>query len=425
MQLIINIGSSSVVKKLHDKLNEKLGGSIMNSTPNSNRKHIVIYGKTNSGKSSLINRLVGQDVALVSEREGTTTDPVSKAMELLPVGPVLFIDTAGIGDTTPLGDLRVNKTYDLLKRTDIGIYVVDIEDIDSEIMKETQLQFKKYNITNLVVFNKIDKADDLKIQEIKKQFPKGIFISTQSEEGIVDLKNELVKIIEKEEEELPLVGDLLPYGSKVILVVPVDSEAPKGRLILPQVQCIRDCLDHGIKSYVVRDTELEEALTEIKDVDLVVTDSQAFKKVDEIVPKDIKLTGFSMLFARQKGDIDVFLNGAEAIRDLNIGDKILISESCTHNVSHEDIGRIKIPKLLNKYVGGDLDFTFRVGHDFPENINEYKLIIHCGSCMINRKTVLNRINECKEKNVPITNYGVVLSFLTNTLDRSKKIFCKE
>lgn len=394
----------------------------MNSTPNSNRKHIVIYGKTNSGKSSLINKLVGQDVALVSEREGTTTDPVSKAMELLPVGPVLFIDTAGIGDTTPLGDLRVNKTYDLLKRTDIGIYLTDIDDIDIETMKKTEHQFKKYNINHLLVFNKIDKAEDSKVKELKEQFPKGIFISTESEEGIEDLKEELVKIIEAEEEELPLVGDLLPYGSKVILVVPVDSEAPKGRLILPQVQCIRDCLDHGIKSYVVRDTELEEALKEIKDVDLVVTDSQAFKMVDEIVPKNIKLTGFSMLFARQKGDISEFLNGANAVRNLKPGDKVLISESCTHNVSHEDIGRVKIPKLLNKYVGGEINFNFRVGHDFPEDIEDYKLIIHCGACMINRKTVLNRVNECKEKNVPITNYGVILSFLTDTLDRSKAIF---
>ena len=215
---------------------------------------------------------------------------------------------------------------------------------------------------------------------------------------------------------------MLPYGSKVILVVPLDSEAPKGRLILPQVQCIRDCLDHGIKSYVVRDTELKEALDDIKNVDLVITDSQAFNVVDKIVPKDIKLTSFSMLFARQKGDINEFINGISGVRNLKIGDRVLIAESCSHNVSHEDIGRVKIPKLLEKYVGGKLDFEFKVGYDFANDIDNYKLIIHCGGCMINRKTILNRINLCKEKNVYITNYGVLLSFLTNTLERSKAIF---
>ena len=394
----------------------------MNSTPNANRKHIVIYGKTNSGKSSLINKLVNQDVAIVSKKEGTTTDPVLKAMELIPIGPVLFIDTAGLSDKTELGDIRVNKTYEMLKRTDIAIYLMDLEDLDTTILSEIKHEFKKYNIPNLLVFNKKDRVDQNKINELKKQFPGSIFISTLTGDGIDELKETLISIIQKEEEELPLIGDLLPYGSKVILVVPVDSEAPKGRLILPQVQTIRDCLDHGIKCYVVRDTELEEALKEIKNVDLVVTDSQAFKKVDAIVPKNIKLTGFSMLFARQKGDIDEFLNGAEAIRNLKIKDKVLITESCTHNVSHEDIGRIKIPKLLNKYVGGKLDFDFRVGHEFPEDIEKYKLIIHCGACMINRKTVVNRINASKAKNVPITNYGVALSFLTETLDRSRVIF---
>lgn len=394
----------------------------MNTTPNANRKHIAIYGKTNSGKSSLINKLVGQDVALVSEKEGTTTDPVLKAMELIPIGPVLFIDTAGLSDQTELGSLRVNKTYDILKRTDIAIYLMDLEDLDIETLNKIKIEFKKYNIPYILVFNKKDKVEDSKIEEIKQSYKNSIFISAINDDGIDELKQRIVSIIEKEEEELPLVGDLLEYGSTVVLVVPVDSEAPKGRLILPQVQCIRDCLDHGIKCHVVRDTELEEALKELKSVDLVVTDSQAFKNVDKIVPKDIKLTGFSMLFARQKGDIAEFLNGAQAIRGLKAGDKVLISESCTHNVSHEDIGRIKIPNMLNKYVGGKLDFEFRVGHEFPDDIEKYSLIIHCGACMINRKTVINRINQAKNKNVPITNYGVILSFLTETLDRSRVIF---
>ncbi len=400
----------------------------MNNTPNANRKHIVIYGKTNSGKSSLINRIVGQDIALVSAEEGTTTDPVSKAMELIPAGPVLFIDTAGISDNSKLGDLRVKKTFEYMKRTDIAIYLMDINDLDFQEYKKIQKEFKKYNITNLLVINKIDEVDEKKLEEVKSKAlehtKECIFISSKENKGIDDLKDKLVEILSIEEEELPIVGDLLPYGSTVILVVPVDSEAPKGRLILPQVQVIRDCLDHGIKSYVVRDTELSEAIKDLKKVDLVITDSQAFKFVNEVVPKDIMLTSFSMLFARQKGDIHEFIEGVKAIRNLKPNDKILISESCTHNVSHEDIGRVKIPKLLSKYVGGELDIDFRAGHEFPDDIDKYKLIIHCGACMINRKTVLNRVNLCKEKNVPISNYGVTISFLTDTLERSQIIFNK-
>lgn len=395
----------------------------MNTTPNSNRKHISIFGKTNVGKSSLINALVEQEVALVSEMEGTTTDPVLKAMELIPVGPVVFIDTAGLYDNTELGDLRTKKTYDIMKRTDIGIYLLDSEDLDIKALIETEALFKKYNIPYIIVVNKIDKINS-GLNDFKRKYPNTIYLSVTENKGIDQLKNKLIEIIQKEEEELPIVGDLLPYGSKVILVVPVDSEAPKGRLILPQVQCIRDCLDNGIKSYVVRDTELEEALKEINNVDLVITDSQAFKKVNEIVPKDIRLTSFSMLFARQKGDFHEFLNGVETVRKLSPGDKILICESCTHNVSHEDIGRIKIPKLLTNYVKGNLDINFITGHDFPEDITKYKLIIHCGACMVNRKTVINRVNLCKNKGIPITNYGIILSFLTNTLERSKIIFLK-
>ncbi len=394
----------------------------MNNTPRGNRKHVVLYGKTNSGKSSLFNKLCNSNISIVSEREGTTTDPVSKGVELIPVGPVLYIDTAGLEDNTVLGDLRVNKTLELLKRTDIALYIIDGKDKDLSSFNKMKKEFKKYNIPYLLVINKVDILENDEIKEIKKDYQNGIFISAKDDSGIEEVKEKLIELIEKEEEELPLIGDLLPYGSKVILVVPIDSEAPKGRLILPQVQCIRDCLDHGIKSYVVRDTELEEALEEIKDVDLVITDSQAFKFVDEIVPKDIMLTSFSMLFARQKGDINEFINGVWGVRNLKPGDKVLISESCSHNVSHEDIGRVKIPTLLEKYVGGKLDFEFKIGYDFAEDIGDYKLIIHCGGCMVNRKTILNRINLCKERKVYITNYGVLLSFLTNTLERSKVIF---
>ena len=394
----------------------------MNNTPRGNRKHVVLYGKTNSGKSSLFNRLCNSNISIVSEREGTTTDPVSKGVELIPVGPVLYIDTAGLEDNTALGDLRVNKTLDLLKRTDIALYIIDGKDKDLSSFNKMKKEFKKYNIPYLLVINKVDMLENNEIKEMKKACENAIFISTKYDSDIEEVKEKLIELIEREEEELPLIGDLLPYGSKVILVVPIDSEAPKGRLILPQVQCIRDCLDHGIKSYVVRDTELKEALEEIKDVDLVVTDSQAFKLVDEIVPKEIMLTSFSMLFARQKGDINEFINGVWGVRNLKPGDKVLISESCSHNVSHEDIGRVKIPKLLEKYVGGKLNFEFKIGYDFADDIRDYKLIIHCGGCMVNRKTILNRINLCKERKVYITNYGVLLSFLTNTLERSKVIF---
>lgn len=394
----------------------------MNNTPRGNRKHVVLYGKTNSGKSSLFNRLCNSNISIVSEREGTTTDPVSKGVELIPVGPVLYIDTAGLEDNTALGDLRINKTLDLLKRTDIALYIIDGKDKDLSSFNKMKKEFKKYNIPYLLVINKVDMLENNEIKEMKKACENAIFISTKYDSDIEEVKEKLIELIEREEEELPLIGDLLPYGSKVILVVPIDSEAPKGRLILPQVQCIRDCLDHGIKSYVVRDTELKEALEEIKDVDLVVTDSQAFKLVDEIVPKEIMLTSFSMLFARQKGDINEFINGVWGVRNLKPGDKVLISESCSHNVSHEDIGRVKIPKLLEKYVGGKLNFEFKIGYDFADDIRDYKLIIHCGGCMVNRKTILNRINLCKERKVYITNYGVLLSFLTNTLERSKVIF---
>ena len=394
----------------------------MNSTPNANRKHIAIYGKTNAGKSSLINRLLGQEVSLVSEKEGTTTDPVQKAMELIPVGPVLFIDTAGFKDESSLGEIRTKRTLDVLKRTDIAIYVFDATDIDLEEFTKIKRNFKKYNIPYLVAINQIDKIEKEELDLLKENNKDYMFISSLTGEGIEDLKEKLINILKEEEGELPIVGDLLPYDSKVIMVVPIDSEAPKGRLILPQVQCIRDCLDHGIKSYVVRDTELESALKDIRDVDLVITDSQAFREVDKIVPKDIKLTSFSMLFARQKGDFEAFIKGAFKIKELNKNSKILIAESCTHNISHEDIGRVKIPKLINKAVGAELSYDYSIFHDFPDDIDKYDLVIHCGACMINRKTVINRVRDCEEKNVPITNYGIVLAYLNGILERSLSLF---
>ena len=394
----------------------------MNTTPNANRKHIGIYGNTNSGKSSLMNKILGQDISLVSNLEGTTTDPVQKAMEFIPFGPILLIDTAGLEDKSQLGEIRVRKSLDYLKRLDFAIYVVDGKNLDIDTYKKWKREANKYNIKHMVVVNKLDRLSEDEIHNINNIFDNPLFVSAIKNENLDKLKEELITNLEQDEEDKPIVGDLLSYGSTVILVVPIDSEAPKGRIILPQVQVIRDCLDHGIKTYVVRDTELEEALKEIKNVDLVITDSQAFKEVDKIVPKNINLTSFSILFARQKGELSDFLDGANKLKDLKPGDNILICESCTHNISHEDIGRVKIPKMLNKIAGGDLNLEYKVGYDFNEDVEKYDMVIHCGACMVNRKSVVNKINLCKEKNIPITNYGLVIAYFTGILDRSVEIF---
>ena len=394
----------------------------MNTTPNANRKHIGIYGNTNSGKSSLMNKILGQDISLVSNVEGTTTDPVQKAMELIPFGPILLIDTAGLEDKSQLGEIRVRKSLDYLKRLDFSIYVVDGKNLDIDTYKKWKREANKYNIKHMVVVNKLDRLSEDEIHNINNIFDNPLFVSAIKNENLDKLKEELITNLEQDEEDKPIVGDLLSYGSTVILVVPIDSEAPKGRIILPQVQVIRDCLDHGIKTYVVRDTELEEALKEIKNVDLVITDSQAFKEVDKIVPKNINLTSFSILFARQKGELSDFLDGAKKLKDLKPGDNILICESCTHNISHEDIGRVKIPRMLNKIAGGDLNLEYKVGYDFNEDVEKYDMVIHCGACMVNRKSVVNKINLCKEKNIPITNYGLVIAYFTGILDRSVEIF---
>lgn len=394
----------------------------MQTTPQANRKHIALYGKRNAGKSSLVNAIIGQEISLVSNVKGTTTDPVSKAMELLPFGPVVFVDTAGLDDEGDLGELRVKRSMSILNRTDLALYIVDPGDRDVEEYERLKKEFKRLNIPHLTIINKSDVYSDSDLEATKGLYDGAIVVSALKEEGIHFLKDEIISALETQEEELPIVGDLLPYGSTVVLVVPIDSEAPKGRIILPQVQLIRDCLDHGIKSYVLRDTELEEGLKEIGKVDLVVTDSQAFKEVEKIVPKDVKLTGFSTLFARHKGDMNAFIDGVRFIENLTEDTKILISESCTHNHSHEDIGRVKIPKLLEKYTGKKLNFTFKMGHDFPTSIEDFDFIIHCGSCMLNRKTMLSRVAISGEQSIPITNYGLVLAYLNGILDRSIEIF---
>ncbi|MGL5625041.1 [FeFe] hydrogenase H-cluster maturation GTPase HydF, partial [Cetobacterium sp.] len=363
-----------------------------------------------------------QNISIVSDIEGTTTDSVTKAMEFLPFGPVLFIDTAGLEDNTPLGRLRVKKSLEELKRTDFALLVMDATKIDMAFYKDQEIQFRKYNIPFQLILNKSDLLTDETRSTIKKIFPKSIFVSTKDRSSILNLKNEILKEIQKETEEPKLLGDLVSYNGKVLMVVPVDSEAPKGRLILPQVQVIRECLDHGIKSYVVRDTELESALEDIKNIDLVVTDSQAFKNVDKILNNRAKLTSFSILFARQKGDLEDLVRGVKKLKSLNHGDRILIAETCTHNTSHEDIGRVKIPKLVRNYCGKEIEFDFMGGKDFPEDLSKYSLVIHCGACMINKKLMQSRIDESMSLNVPITNYGLVIAEVTGILDKSLEIF---
>lgn len=401
----------------------KKGRSIpVNKTPNSNRISIGIYGKRNTGKSELLNGITEQNVSLVSSIQGTTTDPVKKAMEFNPLGPVLFIDTAGLDDVGELGKLRVEKTRQVMQQSDYAIYVMDINDLDIEEYEKTKAEFKKINIPYLTVINKTDTVAEEKITETKEKFPEAILISAQDHDNILELKSQLIENIKVYNEEPTILGDIIPYNGKVILVVPIDAEAPKGRLILPQVQVIRDCLDNGIKCYTVRDTELGFALQDLTDIDLVITDSQAFKKVAEIVPKSIPLTSFSILFARYKGDLRLLMAGIEKMKNLPDPARILISETCTHNVSCKDIGRVKIPTLLRKHLNKELKIDTVGGQDFPKNIKDYDLLIHCGACMLNRKAMQSRLAFSKEKGVQITNYGMTLAYLNGIFKRATKIF---
>lgn len=400
----------------------------MENTPKGLRKHIGIYGKVNAGKSSIMNRLLGQDVSLVSEVKGTTTDPVSKAMELIGLGPVVFIDTAGIDDYSELGELRIEKSLQTMEKVDFGIFIMAADEIDLDSLKYFKDKMKIRKTPYVILVNKIDLLSPNRLNQLKEEvlLKDALFLSIKDEDSISKLKSYLVREL-KDDEDTTLIGDLVPYNGKVILVIPMDSEAPKGRLILPQVQLIRDCLDHGIKSYIVRDSELKSSLDDIKDVDLVITDSQIFKQVEKIIPKEMKLTSFSILMARQKGDIHQLINGVKALGKLkNIENpKVLIMESCSHNTSHEDIGRVKIPNLLKKYIQKDIEFTFKMGEDFPKEIENYDLVIHCGSCMFNRKIMLRRIDLCKENGVSITNYGIVLAYLAGILDRSTEFLTED
>jgi len=384
----------------------------------SNRLHIGFFGKTNVGKSSLINKITGQDVSIVSEIAGTTTDVVEKSMELLPIGPVTFLDTAGLDDKTELGKKRVEKTLKILDRTDIAVIVCEPDNFD-HYEKELISKLDKLNIPYIVIVNKTD-INDKRLDNIENV----LYISAKNDNDITfKFKNELIKLLPDDFVNSPkIVGDLVSEKSTVILVIPIDKEAPKGRLILPQVQTLRDLLDSDCLVYTVKDSELDQALNNLKKPPaLVITDSQAFKKVSEIVPKNIPLTSFSILFARLKGDLNEFIKGAKAVDNLQDGDKVLILESCTHHAIEDDIGKVKIPNLLRKKTGKDLIFEHFSGHDFPE-IKDYKLIIHCGACMTNRREVLSRILKANAQNVPITNYGIVISYCLGIIDRAIKPF---
>lgn len=389
------------------------------------RLHIGIFGKTNAGKSSLLNRITNQEVSIVSDIAGTTTDIVEKSMELLPIGPVNFLDTAGINDKTALAAERIAKTMQILNRVDVAIIVCDYNGID-DYEKSLINNFKELNIPYIIVVNKTDlhEISNNKLQEIKNHCNEVLVTSTINDENLVyRLKSLLVKVLPEDFVNSPkIVGDLISEKSTVVLVVPIDKEAPKGRLILPQVQTLRDLLDSHCMSLVVKETELHEALMNLKTPPaLVITDSQAFKQVDEIVPENIALTSFSILFARLKGDLQAFVRGAKAIDTLQDGDKILILESCTHHAIEDDIGRVKIPNLLKKKTGKNLIIEHRAGHDFPD-ISGYKLIIHCGACMTNRREVLSRILIANSKEIPISNYGIVISYCLGILPRAMKIF---
>lgn len=395
----------------------------MQQTPNANRLHIAIFGKRNVGKSSLINAITAQDIALVSEVAGTTTDPVYKAMELLPIGPVVIIDTAGLDDTGEIGELRIKKTKEVMDKTDLALLVIDGNVGDLSFESEWYEDLKKRKIPVVGVINKVDKGD-VELDRIQKviniDFVK---VSAKDRVNIDELKKAIMKMAPEDFEKSTIVGDIVKPKARVIVVAPQDIQAPKGRLILPQVQIIRDLLDNDAMALVVKDSELEDVLASLKDKpDLVITDSQVFKKVNSIIPKDVPLTSFSILMARYKGDLNSLVKGARAIDTLKPGDKILIAEACTHHPLEGDIGRQKLPIWLEEKVGGKLDITVCAGSSFPEDLSEYKLILHCGACMFNRQQLMSRIKKANLEDLPITNFGVAIAHLNGILDRVLSAF---
>ena len=392
----------------------------MEKAPKGLRLHIGLFGRRNVGKSSVLNSITRQESAIVSDTAGTTTDPVEKPMELLPIGPVLFIDTAGVDDVGALGQKRVEKTKRVFDRTDIAVVVVDAGDwgdFESSLIDE----FAKRNTPVLVIFNKSDLGlpspavrDELKTLNIAS-----IETTATGPQCRHQFREILIKALPESFIQSPtIIGDLVPPGELAVLVVPIDLEAPKGRLILPQVQTIRDLLDHDACCMVVKERELKEGLNRLRTPPaIVVTDSQAFLKVAADTPPEILMTSFSILFARMKGDLDAFVSGAKTIDALKSGDQVLVADACTHHQIGDDIGRVKIPRWLTQYVGGKLEFKHVQGADFPDDLSPYKLVIHCGSCTFNRQHLLSRIEKCRAAGVPITNYGITIAYSLGIMDR--------
>lgn len=391
----------------------------LNETPRANRLHIGIYGKVNSGKSSLINTITNQEIAVVSDIKGTTTDPVYKAMEIHGIGPVVFIDTAGFGDLGILGKKRIKKTKEATYKSDIAIVLVVDDDIKDAL--EWIAHFKQMNTPVIVAINKIDVLDnvDMIARKIEEQSGfKPILISTKKKQGIAQIKEAIIAQLPQDYEVESITGSLCKDGDLVLLVMPQDIQAPKGRLILPQMQTLRDLLDKKCLVFSCTTDRLKQSLQAMKKApDLIICDSQVFKTVYENKPEISKLTSFSALFAHYKGDVQSFVEGAYAIEHLSSKSRVLIVEACTHAPLSEDIGREKIPALLRKRISNQLQIEMVSGPNFPEDLAKYDLIIHCGACMFNRKYVLNRIEKAKKANVPITNYGICIAFLNGILDK--------
>lgn len=405
----------------------------MNETPSGERVHIGFFGRRNAGKSSVVNAVTGQDLAVVSEVKGTTTDPVRKAMELLPLGPVVIIDTPGFDDEGSLGELRVQRTKKILEQTDIAVLVVDTTEGFRKVDEELTDLFRERGIPFLIALNKSDIPEDSEdynvdeearglLQKIAKGCSGMIHVSALSGDGIDELKNRLA-ILKPEGNEEQLIADKIKAGDLIVLVVPIDKAAPKGRLILPQQQTIRDILDAGAAAIVVQDTELADTLDKLgAKPALVITDSQVFGKVDKIVPLDVPLTSFSILMARYKGLLEDAVNGIAAITKLKDGDKVLIAEGCTHHRQCGDIGTVKIPKWLTGFTGKELIFETASGTGYPDDLTPYALVVHCGGCMLNEKEVRHRASKTVAQGVPITNYGTMIAYVHGILKRSLEIF---
>ena len=385
----------------------------LNNTPMAERIHIGIFGRRNAGKSSIINAMTGQNLAIVSDVAGTTTDPVLKAMELLPLGPVVIIDTPGLDDEGELGKLRVQKAYQVLNKTDIAVVVIDGSvgrtAADAAILES----IREKNIPYIIVKNKSD------LQAAEQDEENEISVSAKKGQNIYELKERITALVPKEDMTRKIVGDLLEPNDLAVLVVPIDSAAPKGRLILPQQQTIRDILEAGAVSVVTRDHELKETLASIgRKPRLVITDSQIFGRVSKEVPADIQLTSFSILMARYKGDLEPNVKGARALEQLQDGDTVLISEGCTHHRQCEDIGTVKLPRWIREHTGKDLQFAFTSGTEFPLDLSPYKLIVHCGGCMLNEREMKYRLKCAEDQGIPMTNYGICIAYINGILERS-------